>query len=73
MPQAANSSTGSTTNRYEIFAEWRFRYAPGVTHNTEHVFSLCLPEPARSRSPRRAPRLSLAALEGSGRGLLFLE
>ncbi len=31
-------------NRYEIFAEWRFRYAPGVTHNTEHVFSLCVPE-----------------------------
>ncbi len=33
------------TNRYEIFAEWRHRYAPGVTENTEHVFSLCLPEP----------------------------
>lgn len=32
------------TNRYEIFAEWRFRYPPGVTHNTEHVYSLCLPE-----------------------------
>ncbi len=32
------------TNRYEIFAEWRYRYAPGVTQNTEHVFSLCLPE-----------------------------
>jgi dATP pyrophosphohydrolase len=31
------------SNRYEIFAEWRHRYAPGVTHNTEHVFSLCLP------------------------------
>lgn len=31
------------TNRYEIFAEWRYRYAPGVTHNTEHVFSLCVP------------------------------
>ena len=31
-------------NRYEIFAEWRYRYAPGITHNTEHVFSLCLPE-----------------------------
>ena len=30
------------TNRYEIFAEWRDRYAPGVTHNTEHVFSLCV-------------------------------
>lgn len=33
------------TNSYEIFAAWRDRYAPGVTHNTEHVFSLCLSEP----------------------------
>ena len=33
------------TNTFEIFAEWRFRYAPGVTHNTEHVFSLELPHP----------------------------
>lgn len=33
-----------TENRYEIFKEWRWRYAPGITHNTEHVFSLCLPE-----------------------------
>ncbi|WP_313953421.1 dihydroneopterin triphosphate diphosphatase [Accumulibacter sp.] len=31
------------TNRYEIFTEWRHRYAPGVLHNTEHVFSLQLP------------------------------
>ena len=30
------------SNRYEIFAEWRYRYAPGVTHNMEHVFSLCV-------------------------------
>jgi dATP pyrophosphohydrolase len=30
-------------NRYEIFPHWRHRYAPGVTHNTEHVFGLCLP------------------------------
>lgn len=28
------------TNRYEIFPQWRHRYAPGVTHNTEHVFGL---------------------------------
>jgi len=28
------------SNRYEIFAEWRHRYAPGTQHNTEHVFSL---------------------------------
>lgn len=31
-------------NQYEIFQEWRWRYAPGVTHNTEHVFGLKLPE-----------------------------
>lgn len=31
-------------NVYEIFQEWRYRYAPGVTHNTEHVFGLRLPE-----------------------------
>lgn len=30
-------------NRYEIFPQWRHRYAPGVTHNEEHVFGLCLP------------------------------
>jgi len=29
--------------RYEIFPEFRHRYAPGVTHNTEHFFSLTLP------------------------------
>ena len=28
------------SNRFEIFAEWRHRYGPGVAHNTEHVFSL---------------------------------
>ena len=27
-------------NHFEIFAEWRHRYAPGVTHNQEHVFAL---------------------------------
>lgn len=32
------------TNHYEIFAEWRHRYAPGVSENTEHVFGLLLPE-----------------------------
>lgn len=30
------------TNEYEIYAYWRHRYAPGVTHNTEHVFSVCV-------------------------------
>ncbi|MGH8762247.1 MAG: dihydroneopterin triphosphate diphosphatase [Nitrosospira sp.] len=32
-------------NEYEIFEEWRWRYAPEVIHNTEHVFGLLLPEP----------------------------
>ncbi len=31
-------------NTYEIFATWRYRYAPAVTHNTEHVFGLALPQ-----------------------------
>ncbi len=29
---------------FEIYARWRHRYAPGVTTNTEHVFSLEVPE-----------------------------
>ena len=29
---------------YEIYPEWRFRYAPGVTRNTEHWFALQVPE-----------------------------
>ena len=31
------------SNVYEIYPVWRHRYAPGVTHNTEHVMSLCVP------------------------------
>jgi len=30
-------------NVYEIYPVWRHRYAPGVTHNTEHVFGLEVP------------------------------
>lgn len=30
---------------FEIFPEWRRRFIPGTTHNTEHVFSLALPAP----------------------------
>jgi dATP pyrophosphohydrolase len=36
-------------NRYEIYPRWRHRYAPGVTHNTEHVFGLQLPVPMAIR------------------------
>ena len=31
-------------NIYEIYPRWLGRYAPGVTHNTEHLFGLCVPE-----------------------------
>ena len=31
------------SNDYEIYPVWRHRYAPGVTHNTEHVFGLTVP------------------------------
>jgi dATP pyrophosphohydrolase len=44
-------------NVYEIYPVWRHRYAPGVTHNTEHVFGLTLP----GRVPvRLSPREHLA-------------
>jgi dATP pyrophosphohydrolase len=31
-------------NVYEIYPGWRGRYAPGVVHNTEHLFGLGVPE-----------------------------
>lgn len=30
----------SLAQDYEIFPQWRHRYPPDTTHNTEHVFSL---------------------------------
>ena len=41
------------SNFYEIYPVWRHRYAPGVTHNTEHVFGLRVPRDVPIRlSPR---------------------
>ena len=40
-------------NHYEIYPVWRHRYAPGVTHNTEHVFGLTVPA---ETAVRLAPR-----------------
>lgn len=34
----------NASNVYEIYPHWRHRYAPDITHNTEHLFGLCLPE-----------------------------
>lgn len=33
------------SNVYEIYPHWRYRYEPGITQNTEHVFGLELPGP----------------------------
>ena len=30
-------------NVYNIYPQWLYRYAPGVTKNTEHVFGLLVP------------------------------
>ena len=45
-------------NVYEIYPVWRHRYAPGVTHNTEHVFGLRVPE---ALPVQVAPREHLAS------------
>lgn len=38
---------------YDIYPIWRYRYAPGVTQNTEHVFGLQVPRDVRiSLAPR---------------------
>ncbi|MBU3604693.1 MULTISPECIES: dihydroneopterin triphosphate diphosphatase [unclassified Polynucleobacter] len=38
---------------YEIYPEWRFRYAPGVTSNIEHWFALQVPDDTQVKlSPR---------------------
>ena len=40
-------------NVFEIYPVWRHRFAPGVTHNTEHVFGLRVPSPVPvTLSPR---------------------
>ncbi len=40
-------------NVYEIYPRWRHRYAPGVIHNTEHLFGLRVPVGTRiTLSPR---------------------
>jgi dATP pyrophosphohydrolase len=43
--KALPSTTLSPMNHsvlYEIYPEWRHRYPPGVTQNTEHWFQICL-------------------------------
>ena len=52
VPRAALRNW-AMSNVYEIYPVWRHRYAPGVTHNTEHVFGLTVPVDVPVRlSPR---------------------
>lgn len=40
-------------NIYAIYPQWRHRYRPGVSHNTERVFGFCVSAPVPVRlSPR---------------------
>jgi dATP pyrophosphohydrolase len=56
-------------NRFEIFKTHRSRYAPGVTHNTERVFSMAVPaavpvtlDPAEHLSYKWLPWREAAAI-----------
>jgi dATP pyrophosphohydrolase len=48
---AADLCDWRLSNRFEIFPQWRARYAEGVTHNVEHVFSLCVPRQSVTIAP----------------------
>lgn len=48
---AADFDDWNCSYRYAIYPQWRRRYAPDVTHNTEHVFGLGV-------AARFAPRLA---------------
>jgi dATP pyrophosphohydrolase len=41
--QSGRLARWNVTNTFEIYLQWRHRFAPGVTHNTEHVFGFALP------------------------------
>jgi len=44
-PRAGRLCRWNLANTFEIYLQWRHRFAPGVTHNTEHVFGLELAGP----------------------------
>jgi dihydroneopterin triphosphate diphosphatase len=56
VPRSALRDWG-LQNVYEIYPVWQHRYAPGVTHNTEHVFGLTVPA---GTPVRLAPREHVA-------------
>jgi len=45
ISQSFQRTRWNLANTFEIYLQWRHRFAPGVTHNTEHVFGLELAGP----------------------------
>lgn len=60
-------------NTYEIYPEWRHRYAPGVWQNTERVFGLCVPAaiPVRLNPREHRRQVWLPRLEAADRCFSF--
>ena len=53
-------------NVYDIYPEWRARYAPGVIQNIEHVFGLVVPSGQAVRlSPREHLRFEWLGWEAA--------
>jgi len=62
----ANLCDWHLSNVYEIYPVWRHRYAPGVMHNTEHVFGLRVPRDVPIRlSPREHLRYQWLAWQAA--------
>ena len=57
--QASGASVArwNVVNTFEIYAQWRHRFAPGTLYNTEHVFGLAVRE---RRAVKLAPREHVA-------------
>ena len=48
-PRSGRLERWNVVYTFEIYRQWRHRFAPGTLHNVEHVFALALarPEPVR--------------------------
>ena len=56
-PSAGRLARWNAAYSFEIYAQWRHRFAPGTVYNTEHVFGLALRE---RHAVKLAPREHVA-------------
>ena len=56
-PSGGRLARWNAVYSFEIYAQWRHRFAPGTVYNTEHVFGLALRE---RRAVKLAPREHVA-------------